>query len=90
MISTKELDELKKLAGANLDAALMAAARIGATKSTEACKPIKRAIHMLEFDAECLKNSHTVAGNWGNDTAAKQEYDEMKKLIKQLRELVKE
>lgn len=88
LITPKEMQSLKTLAAGNLEAALLAAARFGATKSNEAAIPIKRAVEMLEFDAECMKDSHTIGGKWNGESEAKQDYDERKATAKQLRELI--
>ena len=82
------MEALKALAGANLEAALYAAARIGALKSADAAKPIKRAIDMLEYGAEGLKAAYAPYGFWDGEEASKKDFDEMKSVAKQLRELI--
>jgi hypothetical protein len=88
LLSNKELTALKAMAAGSLEAALMAAARFGATKSADAAKPIKRAAEMLDCDAECLKAAHTIGGKWRGDDEARQDYDERKKVAKALRGLI--
>jgi len=94
LLKPTELDELKKLAGANLESALMAAARMGATRSGTAAAPIKRAASMLEYDAEMLlmihgSKSHGKGGMWaGAPSEAKQDYEEKKRVAKALRDLL--
>jgi hypothetical protein len=82
LITPKEMESLKKLAADNLETALLAAARFGATKSAEAAKPIKRAAEILEYEAEELKSI-----GFRNE-ADKQDYAERKKIAKQLREMI--
>jgi hypothetical protein len=88
MLSNKQLEELRKLAAANIDAALMAAARFGAAKTADYAQAIKRASELLEYEAEGLKESHAPYGKWEGEQAAKADYDEFKKVAKTLRELV--
>lgn len=87
MITPKEMAALKELATKDLEAALRAAARLGMTKSTTAAAPIKRAAAMLEYEAECLKESHTVNGKWQGELEAKSDYDEFKKVARELRKI---
>lgn len=88
MLKPKEMEELKKLASDNIEAALLAAVRLGATRSMEAAKPIKRAAEILEYEAECLKECHSPDGKWNGEAAAKQDYDEFKRVAKDLRALI--
>jgi hypothetical protein len=87
MINPKEMKALKELAAHDLENALRAAARIGMTKSTTAAAPIKRAAAMLEYEAECIKESHTINGKWLGEPEAKADYDEFKKVARELREI---
>lgn len=87
LLTPKELAALKAMATGNLESALMASARFGATKSAEAAKPIKRAAEMLEYDAEELRECHHLFGQW-ECSEAKQDYDERKKVARALRGLV--
>lgn len=88
MVQMKQLADLKKMASVNLESALLAAVRLGAMKSSTPEKPIKRAAAIIEYEAESIRASHTVAGNWGNSTEAKREHDEYKRVAKSLRALL--
>lgn len=87
MIKPKELTALKQLASVNVEAALFAAARIGAGLSDDAAKTIKRVVDVLEYEAEITRDSHTIHNEWRN-SEAKQDYAEFKALAKSLREIV--
>lgn len=83
-MTPKAMEELKKLAGSNLEAALLAAVRLGATRSMEAHTPIKRAAEILEYQSEEIKFAFD-----GNMTAdAKHDHDEFKRVAKGLRALI--
>jgi hypothetical protein len=82
------MEALKTMASGNLEAALLAAVRLGATRSMEAAKPIKRAAEMLDYEAECLKECHAPDGNWQGEAPAKKDYDEFKQIAKDLRGLL--
>lgn len=84
LLKPTEMAELKKLAGADLDAALLAAVRLGATRPAE---PINLAAELLESDAKRFKGYASKASDLSKIVFL-QASAERKRVAKALRDLL--
>ena len=50
------------------------------------CEKMNRAAQMLDDDAESLKLSHTIDGEWRDEESARAEYDKIKEVVRALRD----
>jgi len=89
-LTKQQMRALVEAAKGNLEFALQQAFRFGASagQSDETQKAVKRAAEMLDHDAECLRQAHTIGSNWSGEQEAKADYDERKRIAKALRGLV--
>lgn len=86
-IKPAEMEALKAMAAGNLEAALLAAVRLGATRSMEAEKPIKRAAEILEYEAEQMKAVWHNGREWDSEAMA-EDCRELRQVAKGLRALI--